>query len=258
MTVMFSGGTFEVEWKGTMRTGETIALYDGTELTVGGVGLDAVADGMGVAQLFAVANATLHLHSLCASNSAYAGTAGGGGIAAVHSRVLFNSTNFVNNSAKSGGALCAVDGSDVFCSENIVFSGSVAATFSGAVFLQANLHFSCLGEAIFLNNSASESGGAFCRDDASTGLWNGETTLLPTATVMHCTASVGQRSRGRGWHRLLTTPSDFKMAQPRNGREDQYSAMIWEQALTCALGAFLGAEIKHFRRLGCACMKQQH
>ena len=54
-------GTFDVLWEGTVIVNETIALTDGSVVTVTGVGSGAIADGGGITQLFTVSNATLYL-----------------------------------------------------------------------------------------------------------------------------------------------------------------------------------------------------
>ena len=48
-------------WEGTAIVNETIALTDGSVVTVTGVGSGAIADGGDITQLFTVSNATLYL-----------------------------------------------------------------------------------------------------------------------------------------------------------------------------------------------------
>lgn len=178
MAVNCSGGTFEVEWKGTVKVDQTIGIYDGTEVSIAGVGEDATADGMGVTQLFTMINASLHLTNMTISNGAGQEAGGGGGMSAARSHITLSMATFVNNSANTGGALLAIDNSDVSCVKSIFFSENTAATSGGALYLGGNSRFSCTGQSTFFNNSATYSGSACYVEGMSTALWGGETTFM--------------------------------------------------------------------------------
>lgn len=134
-----SGGTFDVEWRGSVIVDETIAVMAGSSLTIVGAGADdAIADGNGTSQLFTVdGNSTLNITRMSFVNgrvSAVDGSVDGGAISANTSFVTLHDTTFLRNYAdasSNGGAISALD-SQVTLSGDTMFEGNIA-TYGGAI-----------------------------------------------------------------------------------------------------------------------------
>lgn len=134
-----SGGSFEVEWRGTVVVDAPIYVVDGTVLTVTGSGSTAVVDGAGLTRLFTVVNATLHVSNVNISSGA---SVVGGAIAAKMSTLTFSRTNFIGNSAtESGGAVFLSDGSKASCADGGIFADNTAEVDGGAMFVTGVLWF---------------------------------------------------------------------------------------------------------------------
>ncbi|CAM9804390.1 unnamed protein product, partial [Ascophyllum nodosum] len=117
-----SGGTFDVEWRGSITVDTEIVIVDGTVLNItGGEGSKAVLDGGGRTRFFRVANASLELNDIVLRNG---NATFGGAIAAMSSTLTLNRINFTDNTApdKNGGAMF------VYGESNITFGGTI--TFS--------------------------------------------------------------------------------------------------------------------------------
>lgn len=170
-----AGGSFEVEWRGSVVVPVTISVVDGTVLAVTGAdGSGAVVDGAGSTRLFTVVNASLHLRGV--NVTAGASVVGGAIAAASGAAVTLDRTSLVGNSADgTGGAVHAEDGSAVSCAGS-TFSGNTAATDGGAVFVTGGSVVSCGG--LWANNSAGDSGGGLCVFNGSHASWGEEATFV--------------------------------------------------------------------------------
>eukprot|EP00903_Cladosiphon_okamuranus_P005767 g5717.t2 len=164
-----SGGSFEVEWRGTIVVDEPIYVADGTTLTVSGVaGSLASIDGNSSTRLFTVVNAALHLGGL---NVTHGSSTSGGAIAAAGSTLTFNRTNFMGNSASGGGGAVFVSGaSSVSCSHGTTFVENRAGTSGGGMFASGGSVVSCGGS--WFSNSAVGYGGALRMEHGSSVSWS--------------------------------------------------------------------------------------
>lgn len=174
-----SGGSFDVEWRGTVVVDEPIYVVNGTVLTVtggavagagsggGDDGDDAVIDGNSATRLFAVVDAALHLSGVTVSSGA--GVAGGA-VAAAGSALTLDRTSFVGNSATggSGGAVYASEGSSVsFVGGGTTFADNGAASHGGALHVTGGSEVSWTGEVRFVNNSCGGFGGALAVESST-------------------------------------------------------------------------------------------
>lgn len=161
-TVLCSGGSFEVKWKGHVSLNRTIYAIHGTVLNIVGSS-DAVADGGGTTQLFSAFTGVLRVSSLQMINgygihggaidaiqqsevtltgvNVGSNTAGGfgGGVRLLNSYMaLANSSSFTANRAVYGGAIYMSSGSTlvqhIASSEIYQFAGN-SATDGGALYV---------------------------------------------------------------------------------------------------------------------------
>eukprot|EP00903_Cladosiphon_okamuranus_P016020 g14792.t1 len=171
-----SGGSSEVEWKGTLAVDEPIYVVDGTVLTVTGFtgfGSTAVLNGAGLTRLFTVTNATLHANNVIISSGA---SVIGGVIASKRSTMTFSRTTFVGNSATMhGGAVFVSDGSNAVCADGGVFTENRAEYDGGAMCATGGSVVSC--GASWLHNTAGDDGGAICVTEGSSLSWSNEATF---------------------------------------------------------------------------------
>ena len=164
-----AGGSFEVEWRGSVAVPETIYVADGTVLAVTGADSSAVVDGGGSTRLFTVVNASVRLSGI---NVTAGSSTVGGAIAASGSSLTLDRTNLVGNSATiNGGAVYAEGGSAVSCAGS-TFSGNTAAVDGGGMFVAGGSAVSCGG--LWTDNTAGDSGGGLCVFDDSHSSWGGE------------------------------------------------------------------------------------
>eukprot|EP00903_Cladosiphon_okamuranus_P017270 g15914.t1 len=161
-----SGGSFEVEWRGTVVVDEPIYVVDGTILAVTGANSEAVIDGNSATRLFTVIDAALHVSGVNMSSGA--GIVGGA-IAAAGSILTLNRTNFAGNSATagSGGAVYASGGSTVTFVGGETFADNRAASDGGAFYATAESVLSWSGEIHFSNNSCNRFGGALAIESST-------------------------------------------------------------------------------------------
>lgn len=129
-----SGGSFEVEWRGSVVVESPIYVSDGTVVTFTGVGLIAVIDVNAATRLFTVIDESLHLRNVNVSYGA--SSAVGGGIAVAGSLVTLNHMTFVGKrAAVHGGAVYASDGSTVSCLGDTAFDDNSSTTDGGAIYV---------------------------------------------------------------------------------------------------------------------------
>ena len=185
-TVRCSGGSFHVTWKGNVILDETISIFNGTFLNVTSADADSAIVGDGKSRLFAVVNASLHLCNITLSNG---NTTYGGAIAASRSRVTLEGVAFTGNVAtSSGGAIFlsrqtyASFGGEV---TNTTFTGNAATSGNGgALYVEGGSHVFWTGNSRFSENSCLRDGGAVYLAGGSYALWTGNTTFSwNTATV---------------------------------------------------------------------------
>eukprot|EP00903_Cladosiphon_okamuranus_P013950 g12974.t1 len=166
-SVNCSGGSFEVEWRGSVVVNEPIYVGDGTVVAVTGADTGAVIDGNAATRLFTVVNAALSLSGVNVSNGA---STVGGAIAASGSTLSFNRTNFVGNRAtQHGGGVYVSDVSDVSCFE-VSFIDNGAEVHGGGMLVAGRSVVSC--GASWVANAAGHYGGALSVDDESTVFWD--------------------------------------------------------------------------------------
>lgn len=150
-----SGGSFEVEWVGSVVVEHPIHVVDGTVLSVTGASSGAVMDGNAATRLFTVVDATLHVRDVNISSGA---SIAGGAIAVAGSVLSLNRTNFIGNGAtRNGGAVYVSDVSTVSC-VGTTFADNTADVDGGAMFVTGGSVVSCTG--LWLRNTAVLRGGA--------------------------------------------------------------------------------------------------
>ena len=186
--VRCSGGSFHVTWKGKVVLDETISIVDGTFLNVTSADADSVIVGGGKSRLFSVVNASsLYLCNITLSNGNT--TTYGGAIAASRSRVTLEGVAFTGNVAtSSGGAIFlsrqtnASFGGEIV---NTTFTGNAATSGNGcALYVEGGSYVFWTGNSIFSENSCLGAGGAVSLTGGSYALWTGNTTFTRnTATV---------------------------------------------------------------------------
>lgn len=158
--LLCSGGTFEVEWKGSVSVQRTLYSIDGTVLDVTGAA-HAVADGGGITQLFSAFNASLRVSNVHMTNGA--GIHGGAMFAAQKSEVTLVGVAFSSNIADYFGGAVYLENSSLALATSSNFTDN-SATFGGAVYLGKSSRFlKYVGsgqEYRFIDNSATD-GGAF-------------------------------------------------------------------------------------------------
>ena len=177
-----SGGTFEVEWIGTIVIDTEIAVTSGTVLNItGSMGSSAILDGGGNTRLFRVVNAYLQLNGVEVRNGS---ATFGGAIAAIASTIIFNQTSFIGNTAtnKSGGAVFVYGGSDVSFSGETDFLNNTSGYDGGALYV-VNSSVSWDGVSNFSGNNAAHSGGALCAVVGSTVTWAAETSFRENSAL---------------------------------------------------------------------------
>ena len=178
--VRCSGGSFHVIWKGKVILDETISIFNGTFLNVtSAYEDDSAIVGDGRSRLFVVVNASLHLCNLTLSNG---NTTYGGAIAASRSRVTFEGVTFTGNVATSnGGAIflsrqtnASFGGETV----NTTFTGNAATSGNGgALYVEGGSYVLWTGNSIFSENICLGNGGAVSLAGESYALWTGNTTF---------------------------------------------------------------------------------
>ena len=167
-----SGGSFEVEWRGSVVIDETIHVLDGTVLTISGADTSAVIDGNASSRLFTIVSATLHLRDVNITSGA---SVAGGAIAAAGSVLTLNRTNFIGNSAEAyGGAVLASNGSDVSCIKGGEFARNSAGQDGGAMHVSGGSTISFTDGGTFASNSVvAGNGGAMFVTGGSTVSFSG-------------------------------------------------------------------------------------
>ena len=165
-----SGGTFNVEWRGSIVVGTEIVVVDGTVLNItGGEGSNAILDGRGMTRLLRVVNASLQLNDVEVRNGS---ATFGGAIIAMKSNLALNGVKFTGNTAndKNGGAMFVYGASNVsFCGETD-FSHNKGNKSGGAVYVESS-SVSWNGVSSFSDNTANCSGGAIYVVKDSTVSW---------------------------------------------------------------------------------------
>ena len=133
-TIKCSGGSFQVEWSGTISMDETIYAVDGTVLHIYGNHAGAVMNANLEKVLITMVNASLYLTN---TRVEFGFAVVGGAIAASSSNLNLNHTSFVCNQARGmGGALYVVDESIVsFNGETAFFANNVADFSGGAIYV---------------------------------------------------------------------------------------------------------------------------
>ena len=177
--VRCSGGSFHVTWKGKVILNETISIFNGTFLNVTSADADSAIVGDGKSRLFSVVNASLHLCNITLSNG---NTTYGGAIAASRSTVTFEGVAFTGNVATScGGAIFlsrqtyASFGGEI---TDTTFTGNAATSGNGgALYVEGGSSVFWTGNSIFSENSCLEDGGAVFIAGGSYALWTGNTTF---------------------------------------------------------------------------------
>ncbi|CAM9133326.1 unnamed protein product [Ectocarpus sp. 8 AP-2014] len=163
-----SGGSFEVEWRGTVVVESVFYVVDGTTLSITGDGSSAAIDGNAATRLFTVVNAALHLTGVDVTSGA---STTGGAIAAAGATLTLNQTNFLRNTATGdGGAIFLSDGSSMVCSGGGAFTDNEASVDGGALYVTGGSVVSCGG--LWFGNVAGDSAGAIIVDGESSLSWS--------------------------------------------------------------------------------------
>ena len=172
-----SGGTFNVEWRGSIVVDTEIVVFDGTVLNVTrGKGFtNAIVDGGGMTRLFRVVNASLQLNDVEVRNGS---ATFGGAIAAINSNLSLNGITFTYNTAndKNGGAMFVYEASNVSFYGETVFFHNEGNNSGGAVYVESST-ISWNGVSSLFNNTAHYSGGAVYVESSSVS-WHGVSSLF--------------------------------------------------------------------------------
>ncbi|CAN0168925.1 unnamed protein product [Ectocarpus sp. 12 AP-2014] len=175
-----SGGSFEVEWRGTVVMEMPIVIGAGTVLTITGVDSSAVDDddsgavmhGNEGTRLFTVVDAALYLSNI---TIAFGSSTVGGAIAAAGSTLTLVETMFIANTATDhGGAIYLSEGSSMSCTGG-TFAYNFAGASGGGVFVTGSSVVSCGG--LWFSNEAGHSAGAIIVTDGSSLSWSEEVDL---------------------------------------------------------------------------------
>ena len=153
-TINCSGGSFGVEWVGSIIVEETIRLFGGTTLSImGAVDGTSVVDGTDRTALFEVDSGTLHFNLLTLVN----GTGDrGGAIYATGATINASSCTVSNNSGVDGGGVFL--NRTVLVTTNSSFAHNTASGHGGALYGEAsNVTF---GENVQLEHNEALFGGA--------------------------------------------------------------------------------------------------
>lgn len=179
------GGVFEVLWQGAVIVDSTIALTDDCNVSITGVGLDAVVDGGGTTQLFTVSNSSLYITNMGLENG-YGYSGGAVAAIGVYSIVSFSgNTTFNYNVASSGGAVSVADGARGFWTGDSSFKGNNATgVYGGAVQALNGASISWSGDTIFAKNYARVGAGVFY-SDASVATWTGKTIFVDNSALYY-------------------------------------------------------------------------
>ncbi|CAB1103783.1 unnamed protein product [Ectocarpus sp. CCAP 1310/34] len=175
-----SGGSFQVEWRGTVVMEIPIVIGAGTVLTISGVDSSTVDDddsgavihGNEGTRLFTVGDTALHLSNI---TIAFGSSTVGGAIAVAGSTLTLVETMFITNTATDhGGAIYLSEGSSMSCAGGM-FAYSFAGASGGGVFVTGNSVVSSGG--LWFSNEAGHSAGAMMINDGSRLSWAGEVDL---------------------------------------------------------------------------------
>ena len=208
-----SGGDFSVEWRGHVDVGITIRVLDGTSVRITGVS-EAVANGGGTVPIFFISNGYLYLNNIGIANGN--GSEGGAIFADSGSKLFVEGVSFTSNTAQSmGGAIFAVSSnatlvSTTFEGNSADIGGAVvvlnstlttkgytsfhdnSAGYGGAVFAALNSIVIGSGNTTFINNNATEHGGAIFIAGTSYLGWNMQPVLRSTAQYSSMYSNSGE------------------------------------------------------------------
>lgn len=157
-----NGGSFEVEWIGSVIVNQTIPVSGGTTLDIAGAADgSSVLDGGDQHVLFrAYDYGTLRLSGVTLANANYinGSVKGGGAIEAVDSVVTSKNCVFSNNVGYNGGGLYLLNSS--FESSDTSFANNTAFGGGGAIFADVKSQVNVVGGVTFSGNTAYGLGGA--------------------------------------------------------------------------------------------------
>lgn len=157
-----NGGSFEVQWIGSVIINQTIHVSGGTILDVtGAADGSSVIDGGDQTVLFrAYDYGTLHLSgvTLAKANYANGGVEGGGALDAVDSVVASKNCVFSKNVGYNGGGIYLRNSS--FDSSSTMFANNTALGAGGAIFADIKSQVNVVGGLAFSGNTAQGRGGA--------------------------------------------------------------------------------------------------
>lgn len=128
-SMLCSGGTFDVEWRGYVSVNRTLHVIGGTVLDIVGTS-DAVADGGGRTRLFSAVNGSLRVSNMHMSNGT--ATDGGAVYAAQQSEVILRRLNFSSSTADGYGGAIHLDNSSLKLEASSTFTGN-SAIYGGAI-----------------------------------------------------------------------------------------------------------------------------
>ena len=178
-----SGGVFEVTWNGSVIIDHTIFIFDGTVMSVTGIGSNVTIDGRGNQGLLTTWNASLYISNMVLING---NSTSGGAIAALGSEVSLSRTIFSGNVATfSGGALFMGEGSTLTCGDETRFYNNSAVHRGGAISLRGRGNATWTGAVKFVSNSAGI-GGAVDISFGSSVSWSagGGSTFLSNNAIV--------------------------------------------------------------------------
>lgn len=195
-----SGGSFDVEWVGSVFVEETIRLSGGTSLSIkGAVDGTSVANGGNVTLLFEVEGGTLHLSHLNLTNGT--GSSGGaiyaidavltvanctilhntgvhgGGVFLENTVLETDHSSFTDNTASESGGAIYMEASNVTVGETVLFERNGALS-AGALYVGRSSILTLAGDNVSLaNNIANDFGGGLYTHQ-STGYLTGKVELV--------------------------------------------------------------------------------
>lgn len=220
-----SGGSFEVEWRGSVVMDEPIYVTNGTALAVTGVGSDAVMDGGGLIRIFTIVDASLSLSRVSISSGS---SVAGGAIAASRSTLVLNQTDFVGNSATgNGGALFVSESSEVHCVGSGIFADNRAAMGGGAMYVTGSSVVSCAGS--WVRNAAGSFGGAVSLRGHSNVSWgDSEAYFALNSAGTSGGALFITNGSSVSWHARTVFDSNSAASAGGAGTVTDSSSMFWD------------------------------
>lgn len=231
MKVNCSGAAFNVNWQGTVIVNETIAVEEGSSLTIVGLDSNVVIDGNGTTQLFKMSGASLTLANVQCFNASVIGV--GAAIFANVSTLFLENTTFEGNSASSdGGAMYMLNSTVSFTGHTTMTDNH--ASYGGTITVRGqDAVVSWSGVSHFSSNTCGAWGCAVYVTDGGRVSWSGETTFERNESPFESGAAVGgSQNASASWSGRTSFTSNFAGATGGAVYAWYFSSFSWEGETT--------------------------